>query len=55
MLKKNKIMIHYDNIVDFIINRSGTGMCPMEDATKDIDNPNDALVEIKKTLKKLQK
>lgn len=37
-----------ESIVDEIVNRAGTGFCPMEQATKDIDKPKEALEAIKK-------
>jgi hypothetical protein len=40
--------------VPFIRNRTNTGLCPMETATKDIDDPHLALTAIRETLKKLQ-
>lgn len=44
----------YDNAVPAIINRAGTGFCPMEIAVKDISNPTEALSRIKSTLAKLR-
>lgn len=43
-----------ERIVPHIINRSGTGPCPMEAATAAIDDPSAALAAIRATLKKLQ-
>ncbi len=40
--------------VPAIRNRTNTGLCPMESATKDIDDPHLALAAIRETLKKLQ-
>ncbi len=40
--------------VPFIRNRTNTGLCPMETATKDIDDPVSALTAIRETLKQLQ-
>ena len=39
--------------VNHIINRSGTGGCPMEEAVNGIDNPSDALNAITDTLNSL--
>ena len=33
------IIYEYDTQVPLIINRKGTGICPMEDAVKDIEDP----------------
>ncbi len=43
----------YDKLVDFIKNRAGDGGCPVEAATKDIDDPEEALEPIKGFLKKI--
>ena len=43
-----------DTRVPFIRNRTNTGLCPMENATKDIDDPHLALAAIRETLQKLQ-
>ncbi len=40
--------------VPAIRNRTNTGLCPMETATKDIDDPHLALKAIRETLQKLQ-
>lgn len=40
----------YDNIVAKIANRAGNGSCPMEQAVLDIDDPQDALLAIKRKL-----
>lgn len=39
--------------VDRIRNRQGTGNCPMEEATKDIESPEKAWEVIRQTLKRL--
>lgn len=48
--------IHYtcDQQVEAIRNRAGTGPCPMEHATKDAEDPVQALAAIRETLQKLQ-
>lgn len=43
-----------ENRVPAIRNRTNTGLCPMETATKDIDDPHLALAAIRETLQKLQ-
>ncbi|MBN2040346.1 MAG: DUF1893 domain-containing protein [Spirochaetes bacterium] len=49
--------IEYSNdiLAEYIINRQGTGPCPMEKAVKDIDDPASALKAVRQTLKELQK
>lgn len=43
---KRGIDVEYEMLVDYIINRTGTGMCPVEQATLNIDNPNVAIEKI---------
>lgn len=38
VLDKYDIKCHYESLVDYIINRKGNDMCPMEKAIKDIDD-----------------
>ena len=40
-------------MTEHIVNRTGTGLCPMENAVKDIDEPKKAYHEVKKTLEML--
>ena len=54
VLQNNGIICSYDTIVPHIINRRGDGICPIESATMDIENPADApgvIVETLRTLK----
>lgn len=44
-----------DKRVAGIRNRDNTGPCPMENATKDIEDPREALLAIRETLRQLQK
>lgn len=53
ILESNKIQVQYDISVKNIINRSGTGNCPMEEAVADISVPSDALEAIRIRLKSL--
>lgn len=41
-LQKEKIEVHFDRKVDFIKNRAGNGICPMEKECLDIDEPQEA-------------
>ena len=54
VLAQHGITLVYDRIVPYIQNRSGTGMCPMEEATRDIFQPEQALAAIRKRLSELQ-
>ena len=47
------ITYEYDELVDFIVNRKGDGMCPMEETVKDIDDPEEAYPALKRKLKSL--
>ncbi len=54
-LETQGITVCFDTCVEGIVNRAGTGPCPMEDAVKGIDNPQDALLAIRKKFENLQK
>lgn len=53
-LQAGGIEAHWEQQVDHIVNRTGTGPCPMEAATAQIDDPSAALTAIRHTLKKLR-
>ena len=53
VLQEDGIAVTWDSQVDYIKNRTGDGRCPMEQATENIHNPQDALVAIQKKLKEL--
>ena len=55
VLKKGGITCTYDTLVPYIINRRGDGICPIERATMDIENPADAPSVIARTLENLKK
>lgn len=40
-------------VVDAIINRAGTGICPMEQAVAEIEGPEEAYLAVRETLKVL--
>jgi hypothetical protein len=52
-LDAHGIAIHFEACVEGIVNRAGTGPCPMEDAVQGIDDPKAALVAIRKRLQEL--
>ena len=54
VLQKSGITCTYDTLVPHIINRRGDGICPIEGATMDIDNPADAPGVIMETLRTLK-
>ena len=55
ILQTNGIDAFYDDVVPYIINRSGKGACPIETAVKEITDSKQALDIIKQTLEKLSK
>ena len=50
VLHRYQIEVHYNTLVPQIINRTKMGMCPMEQAVADIDDPVEAFAAIVKTL-----
>ena len=54
-LARNLISIDCGKVVDYIVNRTGDGICPMEEATLDAESPEDALTKIKERLAQLTK
>lgn len=53
-LTQKGIPFSYDTIVENIINRTGTGMCPMEETVKSIESEADAFKALKKKIKELK-
>ena len=53
ILAENGTELEYETLTDNIINRSGTGLCPMEQAVRDIDDPHAAYEAIKQRLDEL--
>ncbi len=52
-LETHGITVCFDVCVEGIVNRAGTGPCPMEDAVAGIDRPQEALAAIRKRLQEL--
>ncbi len=50
-----KISVSYKTKVPYIVNRTKDGMCPMEKATYDIEEPEEAFKVIKATMEALKK
>lgn len=48
------IQYSYNVLTEYIINRKGDGLCPMEIAVSDISSPETAFEAIKQTLNKLK-
>ena len=53
LLKSYKIDVSYETTVEMIRNRTETGYCPMEQATLNLSEPNEALRAIRETLRRL--
>ena len=53
-LQKKTISVEYETLTDHIVNRSGDGVCPMEEAVKDIEDPEEALAAVKRRLEELR-
>lgn len=54
VLQANGIAVEFTEQVPFIENRQGTGMCPMELATQDIDDPVAGEAAIRRRLAELR-
>lgn len=55
VLKRYGIVYEYGTLTENIINRAGTGLCPMEEAVKDIDDLKEALAAIQMKVVALRK
>lgn len=53
-LTAHSITFSYDVLCPYIINRTHSGMCPMEECVKDINDADSAYAALKKRLKQLQ-
>lgn len=53
-LEKNSIFVEYETLAEYIVNRSGDGMCPMEKAVENIEDPSEALIAVKRRLEELR-
>ena len=54
-LSAHGILPSYDTTVETIVNRKGTGPCPMEQAVRGLDQPQAALAAVTQTLAELAK
>ena len=55
VLRRHGIEAYWDRLAENIHNRAGTGLCPIETATAQIDDPEEALPVILSTLASLRK
>ncbi len=54
VLEDNNIPVYYRQLVEYIINRTGDDMCPMEKTVKDIDDPKLAHQALADKIKEMQ-
>ncbi len=54
VLERYGVEFSYGVLTEAIQNRKGTGLCPMENAVKDIDEPREAHMAINRTLAALR-
>lgn len=54
-LKKSNIPAEYGECIDRISNRTGDGMCPLEETVMDIDDPELAYTRLKEAIKRMIK
>ncbi len=52
---KQGIIATYSTLTESISNRKGTGMCPMENTVKDINNPTSAIIALEEKLKNIKR
>ncbi len=45
-LREHNVEISYSNCSEYIVNRKGDGMCPMETVVKDLHDENEALIAL---------
>lgn len=50
VLQENGIEVQWDNLVENIINRQGTGICPFEETVLEIHNPAEAYPAIREKM-----
>ena len=55
LLNKHGIPHSYGTLAEKIINRSGDGLCPMEESVEGIDDVDEAYIAINRKVKSLQK
>lgn len=55
VLKDHGIEISYETLVEYIENRAGNGMCPLEDSVKDEEDIHIAYNKIEKRIEELMK
>lgn len=54
-LERHQVRTEYDVCTEYIVNRTGDGMCPMEQTVKGLEDDKDIIVVLKEKLAELQK
>ena len=54
-LRANGVPVYYEALTDYIVNRQGDGMCPMERAVQGLEDPSEAREAIRRTQIRLAK
>ncbi|MBE6978659.1 MAG: DUF1893 domain-containing protein [Ruminococcaceae bacterium] len=54
VLEEHGISVFFETKVDAIRNRTNTGLCPMEQAVKTAQSPQEALIMVRQALEKLK-
>ena len=49
------IPVEYEVCAEYIVNRAGDGMCPMEQTVKELTDPSEALTALKQKIAELRK
>ncbi len=55
LLRAYGIRVSWRTLTDHIVNRDGTGLCPMEEAVRDLSEPKSGEVAIRRTRERLSK
>ncbi|MBE5962275.1 MAG: DUF1893 domain-containing protein [Lachnospiraceae bacterium] len=53
-LEKNHVSVTYGRCVEIISNRTGSGICPLEETVMEIENPAEGILKLKETIKKMR-
>jgi hypothetical protein len=53
LLTRNALAVEYGSLVDAIKNRNGDGICPIEQAVLDIDDPQECVARIEEAVRAL--
>ena len=53
IFNRYRIPVRYEKLVDVIVNRTNTGLCPMESSVMDTNDPEEAERKIRKKLSEL--